>query len=157
VELAAFFAASDRLRHLANPLRPIAQAAQGGRSTEPAPDITDADALAESPPAATRTADRPHDGPTARLAPDAEPPDGDEIELPKGTQVCYFGDYELRRVLGRGGMERRRQAFLGRPAVALSCFAATAGNYLALAGPWAGGSTPNRKGSFPWIARQSQG
>ena len=41
--------------------------------------------------------------PKARVRPTADDADAD-ADLPRGTRVRYFGDYELRSVLGHGGM-----------------------------------------------------
>jgi WD40 repeat protein len=118
-ELAAFFADYDRLQRLAGPLRPVAEAA---RAADLAADPTDADAPAESPAIVaqtpTFTADQPADDRTTDFVDGAGLTDADEPELPRGTQVRYFGDYELRRVLGRGGMGvvyQAQQLSLNRP------------------------------------------
>src|SRR5262249_38238478 len=94
---------------LAHPLRPVAQAARAADpSTEPAPDPTDADAPSAAPtatgPAPTLAPGQSADELTTDFPADAVPAEGAEPEPPRGTQVRYFGDYELKRVLGRGGM-----------------------------------------------------
>src|SRR5262249_35277687 len=62
-------------------------------------------------PGGTRAPTQPAGAPAAR-PPGQEPPappaagDGDDdgADLPRGARVRYFGDYELKRLLGKGGM-----------------------------------------------------
>jgi WD40 repeat protein/tetratricopeptide (TPR) repeat protein len=130
-ELAAFFADYDRLQRLAGPLRPVAEAARAADpATEPAETAAPGGQTTDAGAAPTFAAGAPAADLTAEPA-DGEPADGDEPELPRGTQVRYFGDYELRRVLGRGGMGvvyKAQQLSLNRP-VALK---------MIRAGLWAG-------------------
>src|SRR5205823_328198 len=91
------------------PLRPVAQAARAADpSTEPAPDRTDPDALGADPgttgPVPPVAPGQPADDRTTDFQDGAGLSDGDVVDLPRGTTVRYFGDYELKRVLGRGGM-----------------------------------------------------
>src|SRR5262249_17891468 len=131
-ELAAFFADYDRLQRLAEPLRPVVRAAPApDPGTEPVETAAPGERTAAARPEPTRPAARAAPEPTASPAPDADPPDGDGDELPRGTAVRYFGDYELSRVLGRGGMGvvyKAQQLSLNRP-VALK---------MIRAGAWAG-------------------
>jgi tetratricopeptide (TPR) repeat protein/predicted Ser/Thr protein kinase len=115
-ELEGFFADQEQLGRLVAPLRPVAKAA-----TAEVPTLTGVEARTPPPqfrhsaPAATLSLDEARGpilypaitseqsgwpGPAADDDADAMA-DGDP---PRGITVRYFGDYELKRVLGKGGM-----------------------------------------------------
>jgi serine/threonine-protein kinase len=105
-ELGQFLADQARLDGLVGPLRPAAAGGEGA----PTPRLTET--AASAPPTQVPPGDttRPAGGTTERPpgreppAPPGPPIDDDGAELPRGARVCYLGDYELKQVLGRGGM-----------------------------------------------------
>jgi tetratricopeptide (TPR) repeat protein len=102
--LRAFFDDYDRVHRLARPLHAVAQAARGEAATTPA--VSDVEPGPVGPQG-TVAMERPGPHVTTDFATDAPlEPDGSgqDADLPGGSRVRYFGDYELKQVLGRGGM-----------------------------------------------------
>src|SRR5262245_57873265 len=84
-DLVSFFASKERLQRLVGPQQAdLADPVPPGATAEFTPHPRQSD------PDATTGADDHADGPAPAL--------------PKGTRVRYFGDYELQKVLGEGGM-----------------------------------------------------
>jgi WD40 repeat protein len=150
-ELAAFFSEQEQFERMVAPLRQAVEAAF-------APEPTEADPDATMPPMSPAEP-QPGEGtttvagetiaappPTGRGGQDGDGSGGEggddgsgeaDEPLPRGSRVRYFGDYELKGVLGRGGMGvvyRARQLSLNRP-VALK---------MIRAGIWAGGDEVRR-------------
>jgi tetratricopeptide (TPR) repeat protein/predicted Ser/Thr protein kinase len=123
-ELGQFLADQAHLDGLVGPLRPAAAGGEGDAPTQPLSGMAKAPpetrpATGEASGPAGPTTERPPGPPPD--GPEPPPGDGDGAELPRGARVRYFGDYELRAVLGKGGMGvvyRARQLSLNR-AVAL--------------------------------------
>src|SRR5262245_61732208 len=118
-ELAEFLADMAGLDRLVWPQRPASppDLAESGRraaeeTAQATPGLIGPNPAGGPEPTRAQIPD-PADGSTRPAAadPEAESPaaadlngDGEPIILPGGLRLRYFGDYELKRVLGRGGM-----------------------------------------------------
>jgi len=118
-ELDEFFADRERMDDLLEPLK--------ARPVEQAGDATDSMTTAPEGSAGSSPRTTPEDPDLALDRSDAPADGGVPVPLRGGTRVRYFGDYELQRVLGEGGMGtvyKARQISLNRP-VALKIIKAT--------------------------------
>src|SRR5262245_11996274 len=107
-ELAAYFEQQDRFVRLVEPPAPVAAGAEMTAPAQPAstPPPAAPPTLGPSTGAAGPGVTADPGSPTTDGPGGPPPADRDEAAADpgRGTKVRYFGDYELKRVLGKGGM-----------------------------------------------------